>query len=53
MKGTFQEFKNQYLEELGQEGKLEYEAALREFKIAAKLKELRKEMNLSQREFAK
>ena len=53
MKGTFQEFKNQYLEELGQEGKLEYEAALREFKIAAKLKEIRKEMNLSQREFAK
>ena len=53
MKGTFQEFKNEYLEELGMEAKLEYEAALKEFKIASQLKELRKGLNLSQREFAK
>lgn len=56
MKGnlkTFQSFKTEYLEELGPEAVEEYEIALLEFKIADQLKELRKGLNLSQRDFAK
>lgn len=56
MKGnlkTFQNFKDEYLEELGPDAIQEYEIALLEFQIANKLKELRKELNLSQRDFAK
>ncbi len=50
---TFQSFKTEYLAELGPDAEKEYEFALLEFKIAETLKELRKELNLSQRDFAK
>ena len=53
MKGnlkTFQSFKTEYLAELGPDAVQEYEFALLEFKIAETLKELRKELNLSQKD---
>jgi DNA-binding transcriptional regulator YiaG len=56
MKGnlkTFQSFKTEYLADSDPDAVKEYEIALLEFKIADQLKELRKGLNLSQRDFAK
>lgn len=50
---TFQNFKTEYLAELGPDAVKEYENTLFGLKIANKLKELRRELNLSQRDFAK
>lgn len=49
---SFQNFKDEYLEKQDDITRTYYKNALQEFEIAFVMKKLRKEMNLSQREFA-